>query len=112
VAKGFLLNYSQTTNDTSGSIRKGNVVIKISVENQTLTSVMQDPGVITKVDPESFFEEYKAVTADTDGRNAPATVIMIHLDRGNTVAARVAGGIVTLAISFAARLLDALVIGD
>ncbi|KAH8787925.1 hypothetical protein F5883DRAFT_513724 [Diaporthe sp. PMI_573] len=103
---------SISTNITSGPNLLGKVVIKSSVEDQILTSAMQDPSVLSNIDPESFFEEYKAVTADTDGRNAPATVIMIHLDRGDTVAARVAGGIVTLAISFAARLLDALVIGD
>lgn len=88
------------------------MVIKGSIEDQTLTSALRDPSILSDIDPQSFFEEYKALTAGTDGRNTPAAAIMIHLARDDTVAARAAGGIAVLAVSFAAKLLVPLIIGN
>ncbi|KAK7721709.1 hypothetical protein SLS63_009492 [Diaporthe eres] len=95
-----------------GSNRRGQLVIKSSIEDQTLTSAMRDPSILANIDPKSFFEEYNALTADTDGRNAPAAAIMVHLARDDTVAARAAGGIAAVAVSFAAKLLVPLVTGN
>lgn len=105
-------NGSQTTKCSLGSNREGQLVIKGSIEDQTLTSALRDPSILGNIDPESFFEEYNELTADTDGRNAPAAAIMVHLARDDTVAARAAGGIAALAVSFAAKLLVPLVTGN
>ncbi|KAI7781593.1 hypothetical protein LA080_014626 [Diaporthe eres] len=95
-----------------GSNREGQLVIKGSIEDHILTSALRDPSILGNIDPESFFEEYNALTADTDGRNAPAAAIMVHLARDDTVAARAVGGIAALAVSFAAKLLVPLVTGN
>lgn len=87
------------------------MVIKASVEDQTLSSAMESSRVLGKVNPESFFGEYEAVTTDEDG-NAPKRAIMIHLARDDKLAARVAGSIVTLTVSIAAKVLDTLVMGS
>lgn len=77
---------------------------------------MQDPSVVNNIDPKSFFEEYKALTADTDGCQTPATAIMIHLTTDDAVAVQVMRGVLTLAVSFAAsfvaKLLAAIIIGN
>lgn len=58
------------------SNHKGKVVVKSSVEDLTRTSTMKDFSTLGNIDPERFFEECKALTADTDGRNALAAAIM------------------------------------
>lgn len=87
------------------------MVIKASVEDQTLTSAMECSSVLGKANPESFFGEYEAATTDEDG-NAPEKAIMIHLARDDKLAARVTGAIMTLTVSIAAKVLDTLVMGS
>lgn len=109
--KKILTNCPQTTNFTSGSNLRDKLVIKASVEDQTLTSAMKCSSVLGKINPESFFGKYEAATTDEDG-NAPEKAIMIHLARDDKLAARVTGAIMTLTVSIAAKVLDTLVMGS